>query len=66
MGKKNIALVTGGYTGEYVISVASAKVAEKHIDTSNTRSIKSRLTAKNGCMKHPMAMRLRLTALILR
>ena len=34
MGKKNIALVTGGYTGEYVISVASAKVAEKHIDTS--------------------------------
>ncbi len=34
MGKKNIALVTGGYTGEYVISVASAKVAEKHIDAS--------------------------------
>jgi D-alanine-D-alanine ligase len=34
MGKKNIALVTGGYTGEYVISVASAKIAEKHIDAS--------------------------------
>ncbi len=34
MGKKNIALVTGGYTGEYVISVASAKVAEKYIDAS--------------------------------
>lgn len=34
MGKKNIALVTGGYTGEYVISVASAKVAEKCIDAS--------------------------------
>lgn len=31
---KNIALVTGGYTGEYVISVASAKVAEKYIDAS--------------------------------
>lgn len=34
MVKKNIALVTGGYTGEYVISVASAKVAEKYIDAS--------------------------------
>ena len=34
MEKKNIALVTGGYTGEYVISVASAKVAEKYIDAS--------------------------------
>ncbi|WP_143959533.1 D-alanine--D-alanine ligase [Litoribacter populi] len=30
--KKKIALVTGGYTGESVISVKSAAVVEKHID----------------------------------
>ncbi|MBL7816094.1 MAG: D-alanine--D-alanine ligase [Saprospiraceae bacterium] len=34
MSKKNIALVTGGFTGEYVISVASAKTGEKYIDRS--------------------------------
>ena len=32
--KKNIALVAGGYSGEYVISIGSAKVAEKFIDPS--------------------------------
>ncbi len=32
--KKNIALVAGGYSGEYVISIGSANVAEKHIDPS--------------------------------
>ncbi|ASZ12001.1 D-alanine--D-alanine ligase [Chitinophaga pendula] len=30
--KKNIALVAGGYSGEYVISVQSAAVIEKHLD----------------------------------
>ena len=30
--KKNIALVTGGFTGEYVISLKSAAVVEKTID----------------------------------
>jgi D-alanine-D-alanine ligase len=30
--KKRIALVAGGYSGEYVISIGSAAVAEKHID----------------------------------
>ncbi|MGN6510717.1 MAG: D-alanine--D-alanine ligase, partial [Chitinophaga sp.] len=30
--KKNIALVAGGYSGEYVISVQSAEVIEKNID----------------------------------
>lgn len=30
--KKNIALVAGGYSGEYVISVKSAAVIETHID----------------------------------
>jgi D-alanine-D-alanine ligase len=32
--KKNIALVAGGYSGEYIISIGSAGVAEKHIDAS--------------------------------
>src|SRR6187402_2696768 len=32
--KKNIALVAGGYSGEYVISVQSAAVIEKHLDSS--------------------------------
>ncbi|MBW8683255.1 D-alanine--D-alanine ligase [Chitinophaga rhizophila] len=32
--KKNIALVAGGYSGEYVISVKSAAVIEKHLDSS--------------------------------
>jgi D-alanine-D-alanine ligase len=46
MGKKNIALVTGGYTGEYVISVASAKIAEKHIDASKYNVFKIVIDAK--------------------
>ena len=32
--KKNIALVAGGYSGEYVISIGSASVAETFIDPS--------------------------------
>ena len=32
MRKKIIALLAGGYSGEYVISIGSAAVAEKHID----------------------------------
>ena len=32
--KKNIALVAGGYSGEYVISVKSAAVIENHLDSS--------------------------------
>lgn len=32
--KKNIALVAGGYSGEYVISIGSANVAETFIDPS--------------------------------
>lgn len=30
--KKNIALIAGGYSGEFVISMASAKTIEKHLD----------------------------------
>jgi D-alanine-D-alanine ligase len=32
--KRNIALVAGGYSGEYVISIGSANVAERFIDAS--------------------------------
>jgi D-alanine-D-alanine ligase len=32
--KKNIALVAGGYSGESVISIQSAAVIEKHLDTN--------------------------------
>ncbi len=32
MTKKNVALVAGGYSGEYEISIGSANVAEKYID----------------------------------
>lgn len=32
--KKKIALITGGYTGEHVVSLKSASVVEKTIDTS--------------------------------
>ena len=34
MKKRNIALVAGGYSGEYVISIGSANVAETFIDPS--------------------------------
>jgi D-alanine-D-alanine ligase len=32
MAKKKVALVAGGFSGEYVISIGSANVAEKYID----------------------------------
>ncbi len=34
MNKKKIALLAGGYSGEYVISIESAKVAERNIDAA--------------------------------
>jgi D-alanine-D-alanine ligase len=42
--KKNIALVAGGYSGEYVISVQSAAVIEKHIDSSRYNVYKISVT----------------------
>lgn len=35
--KKNIALVAGGYSGEYVISIQSAATIERHIDPERYR-----------------------------
>jgi D-alanine-D-alanine ligase len=42
--KKNIALVAGGYSGEYVISVQSAAVIEKNIDSSKYNVYKISVT----------------------
>ncbi|MVT09257.1 D-alanine--D-alanine ligase [Chitinophaga tropicalis] len=42
--KKNIALVAGGYSGEYVISVQSAAVIEKHLDSSRYNVYKIAIT----------------------
>lgn len=42
--KKNIALVAGGYSGEYVISVQSAAVIEKNIDSSKYNVYKISIT----------------------
>jgi D-alanine-D-alanine ligase len=33
MAKKNIAILGGGYSGEYAISIGSASVAESHVDS---------------------------------
>ena len=32
--KKNIALLAGGYSGEYVISIQTAQTIEKNLDSS--------------------------------
>ncbi len=42
--KKNIALVAGGYSGEYVISVQSAAVIERNIDSSKYNVYKISIT----------------------
>lgn len=38
--KKNIALLAGGYSGEYVISLQSAETIERHLDTKRYRVFK--------------------------
>ncbi|WP_119079936.1 D-alanine--D-alanine ligase [Chitinophaga alhagiae] len=45
--KKNIALVAGGYSGEYVISVQSAAVIEKNIDPALYNVYKIVITREN-------------------
>lgn len=42
--KKNIALVAGGYSGEYVISVQSARTIETHLDKSRYNVFKISIT----------------------
>jgi D-alanine-D-alanine ligase len=42
--KKNIALVAGGYSDEYVISIESAKTIEKHLDAAKYTTYKIIIT----------------------
>lgn len=42
--KKHIALVAGGYSGEYVISIQSAATIERHIDPEKYRVFKISIT----------------------
>jgi len=44
---KNIALIAGGYSGEYVISIRSAEVVEKHLDSALFNVYKIILTPEN-------------------
>src|SRR5690606_33931561 len=45
--KKKIALVTGGFTGESVVSLKSAAVVEKNLDTDKYEVYKIVLSRKN-------------------
>lgn len=51
MEKKNIAIVTGGFSGESVISYKSAKTIEEHLDTEKYNVYKLISTRKVGFMK---------------
>ena len=44
MMKKNIALVAGGYSGEYVVSIQSAATIERHLDPERYRVFKISVT----------------------
>ncbi|MFM2267557.1 MAG: hypothetical protein RL757_998 [Bacteroidota bacterium] len=44
--KKNIALLAGGYSGEYVVSVKSAAVVEGHLDTTKFNTYKIVVTTE--------------------
>lgn len=58
--KKNIALVAGGYSGEYVISVQSAVTIEAHLDKSRYQVYKISITregwflVENGKLSIPV------------
>lgn len=50
--KKNIALVAGGYSGEYVISINSAKTIEKHLDQEKYATYKIIITKESWYYEH--------------
>lgn len=50
--KKNIALVAGGYSGEYVISINSAKTIEKHLDREKYTTYKIIITKDSWYYEH--------------
>ncbi|HRP89763.1 MAG TPA: D-alanine--D-alanine ligase [Edaphocola sp.] len=50
--KKNIALVAGGYSGEYVISINSANTIEKHLDKEKYNVYKIIITQDSWYHEH--------------
>lgn len=53
--KKNIALVAGGYSGEYVISIQSAATIEHHLDPERYRVFKISITRDGWFYTDPAA-----------
>lgn len=49
--KKNIALLAGGYSGEYVVSVKSAAVVENYIDSEKFNCYKIEITRNSWCYR---------------
>jgi D-alanine-D-alanine ligase len=54
MSKKKVALVAGGYSGEYVISIGSANVAEKCIDPKRFEVYKIIVTREKWAYTSPV------------
>ena len=50
--KKTIALITGGYSGESVISYKTAATIEKNIDTQKWNCYTIDITLPDGFIKH--------------
>ncbi len=61
---KNIALVAGGYSGEYVISVQSAAVIEKNIDPALYTFTRSSSPGKHGITPLLMVLCMQWTRMI--
>ncbi|GAA4460407.1 D-alanine--D-alanine ligase [Nemorincola caseinilytica] len=49
---KNIALLAGGYSGEYVISIKTAETIEKNLDASRYNVYKIIVTKEGWCHEH--------------
>ncbi len=47
---KNIAIIMGGYSSEYKISLISGNVVYQYLDKSKFKAIAFTFSKKNGCM----------------
>lgn len=56
--KRNIALVAGGYSGEYVVSVQSAAVIEHHLDPGKYRVFKISITREGWFHTDPLGQKI--------
>ena len=50
--KKNIALLAGGYSGEYIISIQTAETIEKNLDKDIYNVYKIIITKKEWYYEH--------------